>query len=636
MANNTLLLLLVLLLSGHLLWAQSDADSTLQIETIIVTDSRLPISGIGSRQDRLDSMQLHMFKNENLGEALSFNSQAYIRSYGPGRLTSGAIRGAAAVHTAVIWNGFNLQNPLLGLTDLSLFPVNFIDAVRVEYGGGTALWGSGALGGAVHLNTIPEYGNGFHTNVQSTMGSYSNFTNSAQVHYGSERFSTSTRFLQQNAKNNFPFTNLSGKAVDLPHAKVQQFGILHEDFLRLSTNQQLGFHAWWQQAKRELPPTLFENESFAKQEDRILRLAADWQHIGNQLNIYVRAGAFREQLNYEDQNPAFQFSSEDVFWTMIGEVESKIIINKYHALNIGVNNTWTQVESPTSLPDTKQQNRTALFAAYHVYNKMQTLRTVLSARQELLHGALVPFVPSLGIEWELTKAFVINGAASRNYRLPTFSDLYSSFGGNPDLKPENGWSEELGLTYHKSGENVNIQYNISGFNRNIDNWIVWLPTDSTGFNYAPRNVRAVHSRGIENTLEVNIKTGNAHFIIIGKYDFIKSTNKKVAAENVETLDKQLIYIPQNKGSAQMIWRLEAWEAAYRHSFIGKVYTNDANTATLSPFQLGDISVSKAFNFNKIQLNILVKIHNIWNENYQMQLGYPMPGRNFEVSVKLGY
>lgn len=629
-----LFLLICLLVSGQLLLAQS-VDTTLQIDEILVTDSRLPLSGLGSRQERLDSVRLQDFQNNNLAEALILNSQAYVRSYGPGRLATAAVRGAAAVHTAVVWNGFNLQNPILGLTDLALFPVNFIDNARLEYGGGTALWGSGALGGVIHLNSDPNFGQGWHAKVRSSVGSFDNFTNSGQVAYSSDQFATTTRIFQQKVRNDFPYTNAAGEERDLPNAEVQQFGILHEDYLRIAENQQLGLHVWWQQAERELPPTTLADESFARQKDRILRLTADWKRIGDKLSLYARAGAFREQLNYDDANPAFPFSSEDVFWTAIGEVEGKLHFAGNQELNIGINNTWTEVNSP-SLPALQQQNRTALFAAYRYYNDQRTLRTVLSARQEVVEGEFIPFVPSLGIEFDLIENLTLKGAASRNYRLPSFSDLYSSFGGNSDLEPERGWSHELGFIYNQNLGTVDVRFAVTGFNRNIDNWIVWLPTDSTGFNYSPRNVLAVHSRGIENVLEIGWQVGDSYFNLTGKYDFVKSTNEKVAEENKGALGKQLLYIPQHKGLAQLSWQCEGWSVAYRHNFVGKVYTNENNMQSLPAFSLGDVSILKACGFHNWQLSAFGKVHNLWDEDYQMVRYYPMPGRNYEVGLEFGF
>ena len=625
--------MLLLLSSGQFLLAQS-ADTTVQISEILITDSRLPLSGIGSKLERFDSLTLHSFRNTNLAEALQLNSQAYIRSYGPARLATSAVRGAASVHTAVVWNGFNLQSPILGLTDLALFPIHFVDVVRVEYGGGTALWGNGALGGVVHLNSEPRFGQGWNGLLQSSVGSFGLFANSAQVGFSNEKFHTNTRFFQLNATNDFSYQDLNGETQDLVNTAVRQMGVLHEDFIRLSANQQLGIHVWWQQSERELPPSLIFNNPDASQEDRILRLAADWKRIGNKMSWYARAGAFREQLNYDDPDPAFPYFSEDVFWTAIGEVEGKLHLNPNQEITLGINNTWTEVHSPT-LPGLKRQNRSALFAAYNFSNPKKTLRAVLSARQEVVDGDAIPFVPSLGVEFDLSKTISLKGAVSRNYRLPTFGDLYSSFGSDPNLKPESGWSEELGVVYHKTSGVWKVQVSITGFNRNMENWIVYLP-DSTGFVFTPRNVLEVHSRGIENAVEISFRRGHSQFALVGKYDFVKSTTEKVAPQNTASLGKQLVYIPQHKGLVQLVWRCVGWEAAYRHNLVGRVFTSENNIRELPAFSLGDLSLSKAFQVNKWQLQVFGKVHNLWDEDYQMVEFYPMPGRNVAFGARLAF
>ncbi len=67
------------------------------------------------------------------------------------------------MHTAILWNGFNIQNAMLGQTDLSLLPAVFFDEVEIEYGGSSAVWGSGAVAGSIHLNNRAGFGRGLKT-----------------------------------------------------------------------------------------------------------------------------------------------------------------------------------------------------------------------------------------------------------------------------------------------------------------------------------------------------------------------------------------------------------------------------------------------------------------------------------------
>ena len=98
-------------------------------------------------------------------------SPIFIKSYGLGSLATTSFRGGSASHTAILWNGFNLGSPMNGQLDLSLVPVSLANNVSIQYGGAGALWGSGAVGGAILLNSEPEFDQGLTVDAGTAFGS---------------------------------------------------------------------------------------------------------------------------------------------------------------------------------------------------------------------------------------------------------------------------------------------------------------------------------------------------------------------------------------------------------------------------------------------------------------------------------
>ncbi|MDQ3048949.1 MAG: Plug domain-containing protein, partial [Bacteroidota bacterium] len=123
-----------------------DPDSSLQLNVVEVSGSRQTVFSSGNKTETLDSLLLEKY-NTNLADILINESQIFIKSYGLGSLATTSFRGAGSSHTAVLWNGFNLQSPMNGLLDVSLVPSGFIKNIQIQYGGSGALWGSGAVGG---------------------------------------------------------------------------------------------------------------------------------------------------------------------------------------------------------------------------------------------------------------------------------------------------------------------------------------------------------------------------------------------------------------------------------------------------------------------------------------------------------
>ncbi|MCC6370193.1 MAG: Plug domain-containing protein, partial [Bacteroidia bacterium] len=133
------------------------AQVTVPLDLVEIKVIKYNFSQLGKRVESIDSLSKEQFRFNSLADVLNFNSQVYIKSYGPGALASTALRGGNAAQTAVLWNGFNLQNAMLGQTDLSLLPSVLFENVEIEYGGSSSLWGSGAVGGSIRLNNTPLF-----------------------------------------------------------------------------------------------------------------------------------------------------------------------------------------------------------------------------------------------------------------------------------------------------------------------------------------------------------------------------------------------------------------------------------------------------------------------------------------------
>ena len=124
----------------------------LLLKEIQISASRLSGFSAGNKVLNLDSALIIESSDQNLGDILARYTPVYLKSYGLGGLATPSFRGSGASHTPVIWNGFNLQSPLNGQVDFSLIPAFLMDQVQLQFGGAGALFGSGAIGGVVHLN----------------------------------------------------------------------------------------------------------------------------------------------------------------------------------------------------------------------------------------------------------------------------------------------------------------------------------------------------------------------------------------------------------------------------------------------------------------------------------------------------
>ena len=131
---------------------KSITDSIYTIQGIDVYCTRLESFALGATVQQFDSTALRNHKSESLSNLLSY-SGASIKSNGAGGLSTLMLRGGGSSHTSIIWNGLNIQSPMSGSTDFSIFPVNMFSSVKLQYGGSGTLFGSGAVAGVVHLSS---------------------------------------------------------------------------------------------------------------------------------------------------------------------------------------------------------------------------------------------------------------------------------------------------------------------------------------------------------------------------------------------------------------------------------------------------------------------------------------------------
>ena len=144
---------------------------TIQIKEVKVL-ARKKVEEAGLKITRPDSMARVSTLTTDLSELISGYSPVFIKSYGKGSTATASFRGAAATHTQLLWNGMNLNSPMRGIADLSLLPVFFTDDVFLLHGGSSMVEGSGALGGSIHLENLPDWTSKYYVKAIYEAGSF--------------------------------------------------------------------------------------------------------------------------------------------------------------------------------------------------------------------------------------------------------------------------------------------------------------------------------------------------------------------------------------------------------------------------------------------------------------------------------
>ncbi len=600
------------------------SNDTLVTDEVVVVANRLQNFSAGSKIQMFDSSTLAQYKSASLGDLLNNESGIFIKSYGMGSMATSSVRGAGASQTLTLWNGFNLNSPMNGMLDLALIPVGFSNSVSVQYGVAGALWGSGAMGGAIHLNFVPAFNQGISVGANFTAGSFSNFSQQVAVSISKKKVISSLRFFNSSAKNDFPFYNTflnDNPLVKQSNAERKANGVLSENAMLLGKHK-LNLIFWYQINDRNIPPSMVQNSASDNQKDESYRLSGEWQYQKRRWTCFVRSAYFDERFNY---NRLHSKSS-----TLIVESEAKYCV-KNQCVNIGLNNTYA-----TAIADNYAnhpfQNRTAFFVSYKISALKNKLMFTASVREELMNGKALPFTYSAGSDVEIKKWLSAKVSFSKLYRVATLNDLYWAPGGNLNLKPEEGFSQDASLKLHLDRkEKLALCIDGTLFNRNTSNQIVWLP--SNGF-WTPQNMVDVWSRGVETSSKFKVQSSKLKIQFSLLTNYVLATNQVSKSENDASVGKQLIYVPRYNAHAKIQLEYKAFVLNYTHSYTGYRFTSTDNSQYLSPFYVANIYLAKSMKFKKHYLSVFLQIDNLFNNQYQVVSVRAMPMRYYQCGLSI--
>ncbi|MEO6037937.1 MAG: TonB-dependent receptor, partial [Saprospiraceae bacterium] len=224
------------------------------------------------------------------------------------------------------------------------------------------------------------------------------------------------------------------------------------------------------------------------------------------------------------------------------------------------------------------------------------------------------------------------GHLSRNFNLPTFNDRFWLALGQPELRPEKGYSADAGWTFQRK----KFQLELTGFQLLIDDWILWQPGDDGQFR--PANLRKVWSRGAEAAGQLQAGLGRWHFKLSARGQRSATTNVAVYGGAQGVKDKHLPYTPRQLGSVALQLRRGGFSAGYLHQFTGRRYATGDNVDILPGFQTGQLLLRQTWSLGRrsTRISVDLRIENVWNTPYQILAYRPMPGRSGRIGLGVAW
>lgn len=559
----------------------------------------------------------------SLSDRLLWENVLDVRANAPGTLSTISIRGAGPNRTPVFWNGLNLQSPMNGVMDAALVPLWPDDNLEVQFGGQSATQSSGAMGGSVLVTPRQQaFGQGFSGYLNAVAGSFGRMESSASAGLSGKKIASTLRAAWQQADNDFSFQKqgLDGRYYDAKQDNNFGKRIDLQQFNRFEINKKndLKTAFWFQNAFREIPPSITEAPRETWQKDRSYRAVLSWEHAAGARALWTTRVAWLD--DFLAFNLVGNVDTSHSRQAMLS-TERSSSIGKHWAWRVGGTaiRQWAQVDGYSDSTQWFGQTRLAGFTMGEWHRKETRVSGLL--RQEWVEAQAAPFTGSLGLQQELGRVGRLRFHLSRNFNLPTLNDRFWKNLGKTDLRPEKGYSTDIGWVFQNSAFSIEV----TGFQLVLDDWILWQP-DSTG-QFRPNNLRKVWSRGIEGGGKWKMVHNKWKLDVSGRMQVSKTTNVAVY-DGVEGLGRQLAYTPRFSGGLSARVSRGIFSAAYLQQFTGERLDNGGKA--VKAFQVGNLLVSCApF---KGRLTIDFRLENIWDTKYEVIRYRPMPGRSWRIGV----
>lgn len=619
-------MLLICFFSATPSYAQK-LDTTLNLPLIDVVDSKRKVFSEGYKEKKA-LKNAFLMPHSSLSEVLLQNGLMYQKTYGMGSLATAGLRGGSATHTAILWNGFNISSPFNGLMDLALVPASLFSEITLGYGGGGDLWGTGSVAGSIHLLSDIELQRHFTTEISLGASSFGGWQQSVKLMTSNNKQAVEINILNQVAENNFKYYNpLIQNENTLTNATLQNRAVIANYKRVISKLWYVKIGLWLQQTKREIPPTYSQKNAFAFQEDKNVRgyLSLIGQIKG--LELTARSAYFFENLYFQDE--PINIFSENTSNKLINELN--LSKNKgNHNFHFGINQTLEQGRSGNYMGSVVQQIP-SFFGGYKTSLFSKKLNLNSNFRQSFFNGKAVPFVYGIGFKYRPIQKLEFLGNHARVFRIPALNDRFWVPGGNLNLLPEQGFTNELtiGINDLNILENIKIAHQSTLFSRVLQNWIIWLPSGSL---WMPQNLLEVWSRGLETHTEFAFHQRKSQVKLWVNTNYILSSNQKAKSPNDASVNKQLIYAPMYQGAGGISFEHKNIRVYTQMQYTGYTYTTSDHSNFLEPFWLVQLGISGNFLLAKHQFIISGLVQNLTNTNYQVVANRPMPPRNFSVTI----
>lgn len=632
------------------------------IQEVVVTSRLISRETIPSQT--LGGEELKKLNSLSVADALRYFSGLQLKDYGGvGGIKTVNIRSMGTNHLGIFYDGIELGNAQNGQIDLGQFSLDNVEEISLYNGQRSAIFQPASdfgNAGSVYIRTkAPRFmmGRRYNLLVRAKYGSSDTFRFSSlweqklSDHISS---SLSTGVLTSSGRYKFRYRRVTeDNTVAYDTTAVRHNGDIWA--FRIEENVRGGIadgywnvKAYTYHSERGIPGAIVNNVW--------RRGERQWDH-----NTFGQA--------------VFQKSFGDKFSTK-ALAKYAYYVTRYvnnDETQIHVDNTYRQQEMYFSTSNVyeilskwsvsmsydfkwnKLNANMVDFAFPHRYSNFVSLATALTLSRIQAQASLVEQVVKDHVKYgassssrsTLTPAFFVNvypfeskllavrTFAKKSFRMPTFNDLYYADMGNSKLNPESALQYDLGFVLNKDWKQGIVDHfrlQVDGYYNTVHDKIVAYPKGQQ-FRWTMLNLGKVHIKGVDAMAEVGLEPAK-DWKVTARLQYTYQDARDVTDSNTSYYKDQIPYIPWHSGSAILGLSWREWDLSYSFIYSGERYSQQENILYnhLQPWYTHDMSVV----YHARRWSARLDVNNIFSQDYDVILNYPMPKRNYMLTLEYNF
>lgn len=647
-----------------LTYAQTDTVTAKQLNEVKISGKKF--------DQRLDSptpaqvlkgADLQRLNNLSVADAVRYFSGVQLKDYGGiGGLKTINVRSMGTNHTAVFYNGVQLGNAQNGQVDLGKYALTNIDEVSLYSGQHADLLQPAravAAASALYLKTTtPVFTDQRRQHFGALVKTGSFGLINPSFNYDQKisdqlSLNVNAELINAHGKYHFNYTNGVYDTTVVRHnadvyaqrAEAALIGTSHS-----GNEWQLRFYHY--NGERGIPGAIVANKFDFKQrqwDDNFFVQGSYQSNTSKSYQLLINAKYAYDFTRYLDPTIVSldgplddRYTQQEAYFSLANVYQ----LNQTWSLALSADYSFQKLDANLKyFAYPERHTGLVAFSSRLQWPRFNVQANVLATfvaetvENYLAAGQQTEYTPTLMAWWQPfnTNDFSINGFYKSVFRMPTFNDLYYTFVGNTNLRPEYTHQFNLGLRYRKefgSVSPISLALQTDVYYNRVKDKIIAVPTVNL-FRWTMLNLDAVAIKGIETNLDFAIALHNFQLKSKLSYTYEQALD---ATETGFTYLHQIPYIPLHSGSLTFGASWRAYGLNYSYLYTGERYSQKANIPTnyVPAWYTHDLVAHWEFAYRKISYRLSASVHNLLNQYYDVVLNYPMPGRNFKLSINVNF